>query len=348
MKKNDRGFLTHIHSPQVSARSLCFLSTFGLGVALLACLALLVPTGVLLLFTYIPDMDGSYASVQEIMWVYPYGRFLRTVHNMAGTLFVVLCLLHFLRVLWAGAYVEKRYVNYLIGLALFITGIAAFLSGYFLPMDQVAYWALTVGLNFLNYLPVAGGILKRLILGGDVIGTMTVVRLYFLHVAILPVLMICLASFHLWRIRKDKGLLKPASTANSGSTMPASPYAYTRELTVFLATLVLVGGLTILFPVTLEPKATPDYPPNPVKAVWLLVATQETLSHSVFWGGLFPAAFCTVFYTLFPKIAGNLDGRPRPAMRWVFFIITVLAVLAYAAFTVVAIRYRGPNWLLLW
>lgn len=346
MAVQSRGFWAHIHAPKVYSRSLCFTATFGLGVGLLSCMLLLFFTGALLLFTYIPSMQGAYSSLQEITWSYPYGHFIRTVHNISGTVFVILLVLHFFRVLWAGAYGGKRYKNYVIGISLMGLGLCTFVTGYILPMDQVAYWALTVGLTLLEYFP-AGNFLKHLVLGGATIDTPTVVRLYFMHVAVFPLLLVLLSFLHLWRVRKDKGLYVQ-SKKHSVQKLTADPHAYIREATLFIVTVIAILLIAHFFPASLEPQAAPLYPPNPVKAIWLLVGTQELLSYSVFWGGVIPIVLCSIFFIFYPRVACDQYGHPIQPRRYFLFSAAISVTAIYIGCTIVAIWFRGPNWLLLY
>jgi quinol-cytochrome oxidoreductase complex cytochrome b subunit len=84
--------------------------------------------------------------------------------------------------------------------------LGASFTGYLLPWDQLAYWAITVGTNIASYAPVAGPMMRELLLGGTEVGQNSLLRFYTLHVAILPLLIGLLVSLHIWRVRKDGGL----------------------------------------------------------------------------------------------------------------------------------------------
>ncbi len=79
-------------------------------------------------------------------------------------------------------------------------------TGYLLPWDQLAYWAVTVGSEMAGYVPFAGEQTKELLLGGQEVGSQALLRFYVLHVAVLPSVMIMLIMIHLWRWRKDSML----------------------------------------------------------------------------------------------------------------------------------------------
>jgi len=79
-------------------------------------------------------------------------------------------------------------------------------TGYLLPWDQLAFWAITVGTNILSSAPVVGPQLRYLLLGGNLVGENALLRFYVLHCVILPLLAAMLIAVHFWRIRKDGGL----------------------------------------------------------------------------------------------------------------------------------------------
>jgi quinol-cytochrome oxidoreductase complex cytochrome b subunit len=119
---------------------------------------------------------------------------------------VIVVILHMARVFYTGAYKPPREFNWIIGVMLLLLTLGASFTGYLLPWDQLAYWAITVGTNIAGYAPVAGPATREILLGGSEVGQNALLRFYALHVAILPVLMTLLISIHFWRVRKDGGL----------------------------------------------------------------------------------------------------------------------------------------------
>ena len=79
-------------------------------------------------------------------------------------------------------------------------------TGYLLPWDQLAFWAITVGTNIAASVPVIGEQMRQFLLGGTVIGQPTLIRFYVLHCALLPLALFGVAVWHMWRVRKDGGL----------------------------------------------------------------------------------------------------------------------------------------------
>jgi quinol-cytochrome oxidoreductase complex cytochrome b subunit len=212
----------HLHSVRTHRWSLRWATTAGLGIASLAAFLITLVTGVLLMFYYKPYPDAAYWSMKDIHFVVPTGRFMRNIHRWAANVMVVTVILHMARVFYTAAYRRPREFNWLIGMALLVTTLGLSFTGYLLPWDQLAYWAITIGANIAqsprevtDALGVTahfdpGGLQRLLLLGSDVVGPEALIRFYLLHVMILPLLIAALMAVHFWRIRKDGGLAKPA------------------------------------------------------------------------------------------------------------------------------------------
>ncbi len=208
----------HLHPVKVNRRSLKWTYTFGLGVMSTILFGVLIFTGVLLMFYYVPSIERAYPTMKEIQLSVPLGQFTRNMHRWSAHLMVLVVVLHMIRVFYSGAYKPPREFNWLIGVALLLLTLGASFTGYLLPWDQLSYWAITVGTNIAGYAPGAGPIVRQMLLGGTEVGQNTLIRFYTLHIAVLPVLMVGLISVHLWRVRKDGGLA--ASDARDSDLAP--------------------------------------------------------------------------------------------------------------------------------
>ncbi len=118
-------------------------------------------------------------------------------------------MLHMFRVFYTSSYKRTRQFNWLIGMSLFMTTLLLSYTGYLLPWDQLAYWAVTVGTNMIGTTPFIGEQLRLILLGAKETGPEALVRFYALHIAVLPIVMTVLIGVHFWRIRKDGGLSAP-------------------------------------------------------------------------------------------------------------------------------------------
>ena len=212
----------HLHAVRTHRWSLRWAATWGLGIASLAAFLLTVITGVLLMFYYKPYPSVAYDSMKYIHFVVPTGRFIRNIHRWAGNVMVVTVILHMARVFFTAAYRAPREYNWVIGLILLVVTLGLAFTGYLLPWDQLAYWAITIGANIaqsprevtdaLSITPYfdPGGLQKLLLLGSTEVGEEALIRFYLLHVMVLPIALLMLLAVHFWRVRKDGGLAKPA------------------------------------------------------------------------------------------------------------------------------------------
>ena len=196
----------HLHPVKVSRRSLVWSYSFGLGIITSILFGVLVFTGVLLMFYYVPSIERAYPTMKEIQLSVPLGQFTRNMHRWSAHAMVLAVILHLARVFYTGAYKPPREFNWVVGVVLLLLTFGASFTGYLLPWDQLAYWAITVGTNIASYAPVAGPAAREILLGGIEVGQNALIRFYTLHIAVLPVLMILLISLHVWRVRKDGGL----------------------------------------------------------------------------------------------------------------------------------------------
>ncbi len=226
----------HLHSVRTHRWSLRWWTTAGLGIASAAAFFITLVTGILLMFYYKPYPDAAYESIKDIHFVVPTGRFIRNIHRWAANVMVVTVILHMARAFYTAAYRKPREFNWLIGMGLLVTTLALSFTGYLLPWDQLAYWAITIGANIAqsprevtDALGVTeyfdpGGLQRLLLLGSDTVGAEALIRFYLLHVMILPLVLAALMAVHFWRIRKDGGLAKPADVDQRLGPPPADVY----------------------------------------------------------------------------------------------------------------------------
>jgi quinol-cytochrome oxidoreductase complex cytochrome b subunit len=196
----------HLHPVKVSRKSLRATYSFGLGILSVILFGILTLTGVLLMFYYVPSIERAYVDIVELQTLVPFGQLMRNMHRWAAHLMVGTVVLHMARVFYTGAYKPPREFNWVVGVVLLLLTLFASFTGYLLPWDQLAYWAITVGTNIASYAPVVGTEMKSILLGGPEVGQEALTRFYALHIMALPVGLTLLISLHLWRVRKDGGL----------------------------------------------------------------------------------------------------------------------------------------------
>jgi quinol-cytochrome oxidoreductase complex cytochrome b subunit len=199
----------HIHPTKVNKEHLKLRHTWYLGAITFYLFLILVSTGIVLMFYYRPHPPEAYQDMKDLRFVVFLGPFFRNMHRWAAHGMVICVFLHMLRVFYTGSYKRPRQFNWVIGVLLFLLTLSLSFTGYLLPWDQLAFWAITVGTNIGSYAPLIGSRLRMLLLGGHTVGEFALLRFYVLHVAVLPSLVVLLTMVHFWRIRKDGGLSEP-------------------------------------------------------------------------------------------------------------------------------------------
>jgi quinol-cytochrome oxidoreductase complex cytochrome b subunit len=196
----------HLASVKIRRRALDFSVTWYLGTLSLGCFLILTVTGTLLMLYYHPSAPQAYADMKDLQFVVSAGVFLRNLHRWSAHAMVLLVFAHMFKVFYRGAYRPPREFNWVIGVVLLMLTLFLSYTGYLLPWDQLAFWAITVGSNILAAVPVLGTKIRFLILGGHTVNANALLRFYVLHCVILPLLAVLFLGIHFWRIRKDGGL----------------------------------------------------------------------------------------------------------------------------------------------
>jgi quinol-cytochrome oxidoreductase complex cytochrome b subunit len=206
-------FFLHIQPVRVSRQALRPTYTMGLGLISFFLFVILMVTGILLMFYYVPSTTQAYDRMLDLRSSVAFGIILRNMHRWAAHAMVAVVFLHMCRVFLTGAYKPPREFNWLIGVTLFILTLFSSFTGYLLPWDQLAFWAITVGTSIAAYAPFIGKSVKFLLLGDATVGQEALLRFYVLHVVVLPTILTMFVAIHFWRIRKDGGLAKPEESA---------------------------------------------------------------------------------------------------------------------------------------
>jgi quinol-cytochrome oxidoreductase complex cytochrome b subunit len=284
-QKKPAGFATallHLHPKTVPQEALKLDRTYGLGGMAVVLFLVLIITGALLLFVYQPAPERAYASILELEDQAPFGAFVRAIHHWAGNGLLVVAALHLMRVFYTGAFHAPRRFNWVLGLMLLALVVASNFTGYLLPWDQLAYWAVTIGTGMLEYVPLAGPSLMSAARGGGEVGARTLSTFFVLHIALLPILLFVLTAFHFWLVRKGSGVMlprQPGQDAPRRTLVLTSPNLVVREGVAALVLLAVLLLVSALFPAPLQEQANSGMSPNPAKAPWYFMGVQELLVH---------------------------------------------------------------------
>ena len=204
----------HLHPAKVRPHAIRFTYTFGLGGATFLLFLILTVTGALLMFYYRPTVEYAYQDIKDLSYAVTLGQFMRNLHRWAAHAMVFAVVLHMISVFLRGAYKEPRQFNWVVGVVLlFLTFMLSF-SGYLLPWDQIAIWAVTVGSNMASATPVLGAEgpfsitnmkndARFMLLGGTMVSENALLRFYVWHCIGFPLITGIFLIVHFWRIRKD-------------------------------------------------------------------------------------------------------------------------------------------------
>lgn len=354
LKATVNNLILHLHPARVPASSLRLTYTWGLGgISALLVLVQLV-TGVLLLFHYEATVERAYASIQTLEAQVAFGSLVRALHHWSANLLLITVFLHLLRVFYTGGFKQGRTANWLLGLLLLALVLAFNFTGYLLPWDQLAYWAITVSSSLITYLPLVGDAITRFLLAGPEVGQAALRNFYALHVAVLPATLLLTMAYHFWKIRKNGGLTHPPVPAGQHdekvTTIPHLVRIEFAAATVVL-TLLLLWSMVAAAP--LEELANPVRSPNPAKAAWYFSGLQELLLHMDALAAMALVGIMFIGLILLPAWDRSSDsiglyfrsaiGR-RAALLGVLLAVDLIPLLVIADEYWLDLPVQLPNW----
>lgn len=218
----------HLHPVRIPKHAVKIGYTWGMGGISAFVFLILTVTGILLMFYYRPTIEYAYGDVMDLSEQVPFG-IMRELHRWSAHLMIITVWLHMFRVFMTGSYKPPREFNWMIGVVLLILTMLMSFTGYLLPWDQLAIWAITVGSNMAGATPIIGAAgpgssllaigdvnfvhsasdARFAMLGGRFVGEGALLRFYVLHCIGMPFIMMIFLIVHFWRIRKDGGISRP-------------------------------------------------------------------------------------------------------------------------------------------
>jgi quinol-cytochrome oxidoreductase complex cytochrome b subunit len=201
--------LYHLHPVKVKRHGVKLSYTLCLGGLSFFLFILLTITGIFLMFYYTPTAELAYSDIETLSTDVAFGSLVRNMHRWGAHLMVLSVFLHMSRVFYHGAYKPPREFNWVVGVILLLLTLLLSFSGYLLPWDQLALWAVTVGTNMAGFVPVVGNQVKFALLAGVEVSAATLLRFYVLHVLAFPFIIVLFMAVHFWRVRKDGGISGP-------------------------------------------------------------------------------------------------------------------------------------------
>lgn len=312
-------FFHHLHPPTLPAPQAQWRYTLGAGGLSVYFTLVLLVTGALEMFFYVPTPEQAAPSIQTLTFLVPYGWLVRNLHYWAAQGLIVAAVVHLLRVVFTGAYVPPRRFNYLLGLALLVLTLMLSFSGYVLRWDEGIRWALVAGTNLVKTIPILGDGLYGIVVGGDEPGPATLIRFYAWHIFGLTLLLIVAGVWHLFRVRRDGGIAAPPPPHRADPSRITRAQLVRREVLAALFASVALLALATLFA---APIAAPMSSPSSLssftsdaRAPWFFLWVQRLLRWGdPFWMGVFIPLIILMVLTLLPYLFAHLP--PMELGRW--------------------------------
>lgn len=170
---------------------------FCLGGVPLLMFLVLVFTGLLLATYYVPEPGEAYESIRKIQEGVRYGWWIRGAHHWAAQFMIITVILHAIRVFFTSAYRKPRELCWVAGALLLLSTLLMGFTGYALTWTQQAYWAMTVGTNLAEAVPLVGPYIAYFLRGGPTVGPHTLTRIYAIHTFIMPSIIVLLMFIHI-------------------------------------------------------------------------------------------------------------------------------------------------------
>ena len=333
-------FFHHLHPPTIPAKQSRWRYTLGAGGMAVFLALVLVTTGALEMFYYIPTPDEAARSVQTISYLVPFGGLLRNIHFWSAQLLLIVSAVHLARIVFTGSYAPPRRFNYLLGLALFVLSILLDFTGYVLRWDQGIQWALVVGTNLLKTIPLLGNFFYVLATGGTQIGLPTLIRFYAWHIFGLTVTAVILMIWHSFRVRRDGGIAVPPPHLRTDHERTTRNELVRREVLAMLFISAALILLSAFFPAPIAPPFTDTTSlSSTARAPWFFLWVQQILKWGdpFFWGVLIPIVLLLVLILIpyvFPKPSQSELGRWFPKSNRLVQIVLGIIFLIFIVLTV--------------
>ncbi len=333
-------FFHHLHPPTIPSPQARWRYTLGAGGLSVFLLLVIIVTGALEMFYYIPTPQEAGLSIQTITFLVPYGAVIRNLHFWSAQLLVVVAAVHLLRVILTGAYAPPRRFNYLLGLCLLAGILFLDFTGYVLRWDEGVRWALVAGTNLVRSIPEIGPGLYNAVMGGSQPGPATLTRFYAWHIFGLTLGVIIIGVWHLFRVRRDGGIAVPPPELRRDSARISRFELVRREAVAALVASVALVLLATFFPAPLAPPMSDTNAlVADVRAPWFFLWVQELLKlgSAFFYGVLVPLCVFTILallpFVLPPPLPQELGSwfPKRSRLAQIIALILTAGILTLTA-----------------
>jgi ubiquinol-cytochrome c reductase cytochrome b subunit len=279
-------------------------------------------TGIFLMIYYTPSPDVAYENMQAILSNVPLGQLMRDLHRLGAEAMVLIVTLHMLRTFFTASYKKPRQFTWATGVVLLLVTLFLSFTGYLLPWDQLALWAVTIGASMAEAVPpeIVGTNVNLLLRGGPEIGANGLLRFYLLHVLAVPAILFIFTGVHYYKVIIHAHSLPPKAEnigEDTAKRVPLDKRVYfipdvlTSEMMwIGVTTFILIVLCTWFFHAPLESHADPQVTPLGTTAPWYFLWIQGALKlgDKTFWGVIFPGIVFT-FLIFIPYLDTGLSRR---------------------------------------
>ncbi len=200
VKPHTEGFWFHIRPTFYHEAVTTLYPTFRLGLLSALLFLLETITGIFLMIFYTPGPDIAYRNMIDILTNVPFGKLMRDLHRLGAEAMVIIVTLHMLRTFITGSYKKPRQFTWFTGVVLLVITLFLSFSGYLLPWDQLAFWAVTIGTSMADAVPGVGPAVNLLLRGAPDIGAGGLLRFYLFHVVLFPLIGLVFLGVHYYKV----------------------------------------------------------------------------------------------------------------------------------------------------
>ena len=340
-KAQVKSFMLHLRPKFYQRGSTWFTHTWRLGWFSVFFFIVETITGLILMIYYAPTPERAYSDMLEIMSNVPFGLFMRDLHRLGAEGMVAVVMLHMVRVYFTGSYKGERAFTWFTGVILLLVTLVLSFSGYLLPWDQLAYWAVTIGTSMADKGPLVGPEINLLLRGALDIWAGGLLRFYVLHVFFLPILAIIFISVHYYKVAREhsislpawveEGDLDPEERKHAEERIDLIPDLMIHELMLSsVATFLMVASVATFFHAPLEAHADPQVTPLHTEAPWYFLWLQGLLKlgDPTLMGVVLPGVIFGILFVI-PWLDQNPHRLPskRPAAIAMGILTVILMVV---------------------
>ncbi len=339
------GFWLHMRPGYYNQSVTGLYPTFRLGWLSTYLFVLEAITGVFLMVFYTPSTAQAYDNMLNILSNVPLGQFMRDLHRLGAEAMVIVVALHMLRTFWTASYKKPRQFTWATGIILLFLTLALSYTGYLLPWDQLAYWAVTIGASMAEAAPppIVGQFSNIMLKGAPDLGQGGLLRFYLLHVVAVPAVLVIFLGVHYYKVVLHGHSLPPEAEKTGEDTAKRVPtdtrryflpdIAASEIVWVGVFTLIMVLAVTFFYSAPLENNANPLSTPLHSIAPWYFLWAQGLLKlgDKTLMGVIIPTTLLLAFMVMPYFDVGPVRqyGKRRLAISMSLLFIVFIVVLSW-------------------